>query len=87
MRREMSKKFGEERKQIERQYRGVKNLIKRIVNAKKKRKREDLNEKLESFRGKDEKQYWNYLKKLAGIQKKEEVLPEIVQCGDRVEGR
>ena len=85
LRREMSKKTGEERKQIAQYYTKVKNVVKRIINAKKKRKRDELNERLEKFRGKDEKQYWKYLKTLAGIQKKEEALPEVVQVGERVE--
>ena len=69
LKREMSTKSGEERKKIVRQYTSFKNLVKRIINAKKKRKREEINEKLERFRGKDEKQYWRYLKNLAGIEK------------------
>ena len=38
-----------------------------------------------SFRGRNEKEYWRYLKKLAGMKKKEEELPEEVQVGGRVE--
>ena len=44
-----------------------------------------MNERLESFRGKDEKRYWKLLKSLAGIEKKDEKLPEEVQIGNRVE--
>ena len=47
LKREMSTKSGEERKKIVRQYTSFKNLVKRIINAKKKRKREEINEKLE----------------------------------------
>src|SRR6185295_17671226 len=35
--------------------------------------------------GKDEKEYWRWLKKLTGMKKKEEKLPEEVQLGERVE--
>ena len=56
-----------------------------MVNAKKKKKKDDLNAKLENYRGKNEKEYWNCLKNLAGIQKKDEKLPEEVKMGDRVE--
>ena len=59
--------------------------MKKIVRAKKKRKQQEINQKLENLGERDEKKYWRYLKNLAGIKKNEEKLPEEVQVGDRVE--
>ena len=59
--------------------------MRNITNAKERSRRYEINEVLENFRGNDEKQYWNDLKRLAGIKKREEVLPEEVRGGDRVE--
>ena len=39
------------------EYRYWRNLVKKILNAKEKRKRDEVNEKLENFRGKNEKEY------------------------------
>ena len=58
--------------------------MKKIVRAKKKRKQQERNAKLENFRGKNEKEYWRCLKKLVGIGKKDLELPEEAQIGERV---
>ena len=59
--------------------------VKKILNAKKKRRQQQINERLENFRGRNERKYWKYLKSLAGMKKKEENLPEEVKIGQRVE--
>eukprot|EP00456_Euglypha_rotunda_P005867 TRINITY_DN1099_c0_g1_i2.p1 TRINITY_DN1099_c0_g1~~TRINITY_DN1099_c0_g1_i2.p1 ORF type:complete len:293 (-),score=18.34 TRINITY_DN1099_c0_g1_i2:887-1765(-) len=76
---------GDQRKQLVEDYRYWRNIVKRILNKKRKRKQQVVNEKLEKFRGKDEKKFWRYLKSLAGLERKDDPLPEEVQLGDRVE--
>ena len=76
---------GEEREHVVEEYKNWRRLVKKMVIAKKKRRQREINEKLANFRGTNEKEYWNYLKTLAGIKKKEEELPQQVQIGNRVE--
>ena len=85
LRREMGRVEGNEREEIVKEYKYWRSLVRKILNAKKKRKRDEMNEKLENLRGKDEKMYWKLLKNLAGIKKREESLPEEVRLGERVE--
>jgi hypothetical protein len=85
LRREMGRIEGIEREEIVKEYKYWRSLVRKILNAKKKRKRDEMNEKLENLRGKDEKMYWKVLKNLAGIKKREESLPEEVRLGERVE--
>ena len=85
LRREMGRIEGNEREEIVKEYKYWRSLVRKILNAKKKRKRDEMNEKLENLRGKDEKMYWKLLKNLAGIKKREESLPEEVRLGERVE--
>jgi hypothetical protein len=85
LRREMGRIEEIEREEIVKEYKYWRSLVRKILNAKKKRKRDEMNEKLENLRGKDEKMYWKVLKNLAGIKKREESLPEEVRLGERVE--
>ena len=85
LRKQMGKEVGERREEVVKEYKKVRQMVKRIVAAKKNRKQREMNEKLENFKGKNEKEYWRYLKNLAGIGKRDVELPDEVQLGDRVE--
>ena len=54
---------GEERENIVEEYKYWRSLVRKMVNAKKKKKRVDMNERLENFRGKDEKMYLTRVRK------------------------
>jgi hypothetical protein len=56
-----------------------------MIKTKKKQKQNEINEKLENYRGRDEKKYWSYLKNLTGLNKEREKLPEEVKIGERRE--
>ena len=58
--------------------------VKRLEAGRKKGQQRAINERLENFRGTDEKNYWKYLKILAGLKKEKEELPEEVQIDERV---
>ena len=77
-------RVGGRRGRVVEEYRKWRTIVKKILDAKRKRKQQEISERLEEFRGRDEKRYWKYLKRLAGIMKKEERLPEVVQLGDKV---
>ena len=81
----MGRVRGEERKRVVEEYKKTREKVKKILRKKEKRRQQEKNEKLEIFRGRNEREYWKYLKNLIGIKKKEERLPEEVQIGDRVE--
>jgi len=81
----MGRVRGEERKRVVEEYKKTREKVKKILRKKEKRRQQEKNEKLENFRGRNEREYWKYLKNLIGIKKKEERLPEEVQIGDRVE--
>ena len=84
LRKEMSKVEGKEREGVVRKYRYWRNKVKKIQNAKKQRRRQEINQELENFCCKDEKKYWRCLKRLAGINKKEGNLPDEVRLlGDK----
>ena len=84
-RKEMGRVRGEERKGVGEEDKKTREKVKKILRKKEKRRQQEKNEKLENFRGRNEREYWKYLKNLIGIKKKEERLPEEVQIGDRVE--
>jgi hypothetical protein len=84
LRKEMGRVEGEERVRVVDNYRYWRGRVRKMLNAKRKRMQQQMNEKLESFKGKNEKAYWRILKNLAGIKKKEEKLPEEVRMGNRV---
>ena len=85
LRREMGRVSGERRQRVVEEFREWRQVVKRIVVAKKKRKQQEINEKLENFGGRDEKEYWRYLKNLAGMEKKEKGLPGEVRVGEWME--
>lgn len=85
LRREMGRVEGEERNRVVEEYKEWRRVVKRIQAVKKKRVEAELNERLESFRGTKEREYWKWLKRLAGLEKKKEKeLPEEVWLGDWV---
>ena len=85
LRRAMGRVEGEERKKIVEEYKIWRGKVRKILKEKRQRKQQETNMRLESLRGKDEREYWSCLKKLAGIKKKDVSLPEEVRIGDRVE--
>ena len=85
LRKKMAVARGEERKKIVEEYKRCRRISRKILNAKERRRQEEMNARLESFRGKDEKRYWKILKDLAGINKKREELPDEVRLGERKE--
>lgn len=85
LRREMGRVQGQERKQVDEEYKKWRARVKKILTAKRNKRRQERNERLENFRGRDEKKFCKYLKSLTGLDKKDEKLPDEVQVGDRVE--
>src|SRR5690348_5193255 len=81
----MGRVRGEDKKEIVIEYKYWRRLAKKISNAKKRRRQQERNDKLESFRGRNEREYWRELKNLAGLAKREESLPEVMRMGERVE--
>ena len=84
LRREMGRVGGEKRKEVVEEYRKWKKKVKRLEAGRKKGQQRVINERLENFQGTDEKNYWKYLKNLAGLKKEKEELPEEVQIDKRV---
>ena len=85
LRKKMGRVVGEERKVVVNDYRKCREQVKQILRAKQRRKQQEVNAKLESMRGRDERGYWKYLKNLAGMKKSEEKFPEQVRVGERIE--
>jgi len=80
----MGRVGGEKRKEVVEEYRKWKKKVKRLEAGRKKGQQRVINERLENFRGTDEKNYWKYLKNLAGLKKEKEELPEEIQIDKQV---
>ena len=84
-RKKMGETKGEEREKAVSEIKQCRSSIKKLVREKERREKEEVNRKLEQFRGKDEKEYWNYFKKIAGLPKKQDTkLPQAMKLGEEL---
>jgi len=86
----MGETSGVIREEVVAQKRKIEKVIKKLVREERDKERDKINGKLERLRGKDEKQYWKFLREVAEIPKKTEikVLPKEMKLeGEIVKGK